>query len=108
MRVEEFRRESAQRAPDKVALIAQGTRHTYRELDRRSDSLASALISAGVQRGDLVAIFLDNSVEPAIGLFAALKTGPVFLIIHATTKRDYLVFNLNDCHPVALISHAQL
>ena len=108
MRVEEFLRESAQRAPDKVALIAQGTRHTYRELDRRSDSLASALISAGVQRGDLVAIFLDNSVEAAIGLFAALKTGAVFLIINATTKSDSLAFILNDCRAVGLISHARL
>lgn len=108
MRAEDFLRDSAQRAPDKVALIAQGARHTYRELDGRSDSLASALISAGVQRGDRVAIFLDNSVEVAIGLFAALKAGAVFLIINSTTKSDTLAFILNDCRAVGLISHARL
>ena len=108
MRVEEFLRDSAQRAPDKVALIAQGARHTYRELDRRSNSLAGALLAAGVQKGDRVAIFLDNSVEVAIGLFAALKAGAVFLVINSTTKSDTLAFVLNDCRAVGLISHARL
>ena len=108
MQVEEFLRESARRAPEKVALIAQGARHTYGELDARSNALANSLIAAGIRHGDRVAIFLDNSVEAAIAVFATLKAGGVFLVINPTTKSDTLAFVLRDCRAAGLISHARL
>ena len=108
MQVEGLLLDAAQRAPDKVAIVAQGSRHTYRELDRRSNQLAHALLAAGIERGDRVAIFLDNSVDVVIALFAALKAGGVFLTINPTTKSDKVAFILNDCRAAGLISHARL
>ena len=108
MQVESLLLNAAQRTPDKAAIVAQGRRHTYRELDRRSNQLAHALLTVGIQRGDRVAIFSDNSAEVVIALFAILKAGGVFLVINPTTKSDKLAFILNDCRAAGLIAHARL
>ena len=55
-----FLRRSALAYPDKVAVIDQDRRYTYRELEERSRRLASALIHRGIGQGDTVAIMAPN------------------------------------------------
>lgn len=99
---------SATRTPDKEALVFKGARHSYADLDRMADQLAAWLQQRGVQRGDRVATFLDNSVEAVVSIFAALKCGAVFMPINPLTKRDKLAYLLNDSRASALITHAAL
>ena len=108
MQLEEFLEQSALRLPQKTALVSQGERYTYAELDRVSNRLAHGLTAEGICRGDRVAIFLDNSVEMVLSIFAVLKLGGVFLVVNPTTKADKLAYILNNCRAVALISHAKL
>jgi len=104
MQVEQFLTRSAQRYPEKTALVAGGTRLRYRELDRLSNRLAHRLEERGVQRGDRVAIYLENTAEAVISIFGALKAGAVFLVVNPGTKADKLAYILNNCRAVALIS----
>jgi long-chain acyl-CoA synthetase len=103
MLVQDFLRDSAQRLPDKTALVCRDRRLTYAEIDAMTNRLANALTASGVRRGDRVALYLDNSVEAVIGIFATLKAGGVFVVVHPTTKHDKLAFILNDCEARALI-----
>ena len=66
MQLESFLQRSAERFPDKTALVSGPRRMTYAEYDAASNRLAHALIACGVSRGDRVAIMLDNrdSVVP--------------------------------------------
>ncbi len=105
--VHEFLENSADRTPDKVALICQGTRLTYLELDEQANRLANALLSLGLARGDRVAIFAPNSVETVVGIFAALKAGGVFVVINHTTKEDKLAYILNNCRATGLLTTAR-
>ena len=107
MQVEEFLELSARRTPDKIALVCQERRLTYRELEEQSNQLAHALIERGVLRGDRVAVYLENSVEAVLSIFAVLKTGAVFLVVNPTTKTDKLAYILNNCRAVALITDAR-
>lgn len=102
--VQEFLEHSAERLPDKVALICEGRRLTYAELDRMGNRLANALIAGGFERGDRLAIYLPNSVAAVVGIFAALKAGGAFVVINSTTKRDKLVQILNNCRASALVT----
>lgn len=99
---------SARQTPDKVALVFEGTNHTYADIDRRASQLAAELQRRGVRRGDRVATFLDNSVEAVVAIFAALKCGAVFMPINPLTRRDKLAYLLNDARASALIAHAAL
>ena len=104
MQVEHFLEDSARRSPDKVALICSGRRLTYADLERAANRLANSLLAAGVKRGDRVAMYLENTVETVIGVFATLKAGGVFLVINPTTKADKLAFILNNSRASALIT----
>jgi acyl-CoA synthetase (AMP-forming)/AMP-acid ligase II len=90
VQVEEFLERSAERSPDKTALVCGDRRLSYREIEEQSNRLAHALVREGVQRGDRVAAYMDNSVEAVVAVFAILKAGGVFLVINPTTKADKL------------------
>jgi long-chain acyl-CoA synthetase len=99
---------SVRRAPDKVALVFEGQRFSYAQIDSQAARLAAVLQQRGVRRGDRVASFLDNSVEAVVSLYAALKCGAVFMPVNPLTKRDKLAYLLNDSRASALIAHAAL
>lgn len=106
MQVEEFLERSARRLPDKLALVCGARRLTYGELDRRANALAHDLAARGVARGDRVAVYLENSVEAVIAIFAILKAGAVFVMVNPTTKPDKLTWILNHCRATGLVADA--
>ncbi len=100
--------QTAARWPDKVALVCGEQRHTYRQLRVRVDRLATYLQQRGIQRGDRVALFMDNTVELVVGIFAALQVGAVFMPISPLTKQAKLVYLLKDSGASALLTQASL
>lgn len=95
---------SAARSPQKTALVCNGRRFPYGELEASANRLAGSLIAGGVQRGDRVAIYLENSAEAVISVFAILKAGAVFLVLNPTTKPDKVSYVLNNCRAAALLT----
>lgn len=108
MRVEQFLIQSALHHPTKTALVCEGTRLTFAEIDALSNRLAHALRRRGLKRGDRVVIFLDNCAEAVISIFAVLKAGGVFTPINPSTKADKLAFVLNNCRARAIIAQPRL
>jgi long-chain acyl-CoA synthetase len=104
MQVEQFLEASVLRFPDKVALVCGKERLTYSEIDRRANRLAHALQDAGVCRGDRVVVFLPNSLEAVVSIFAILKAGAIFVVLNATTKTDKLIYILNNCRASAIVT----
>ena len=102
--VRDFLEQSADRLPQKIALICEGKRVSYQELDRLADHVAQALKKMGVKRGDRVAVFLPNSVETVAAIFGILKASATFVAINPTTKRDKFLYILNNCRAAALIA----
>jgi amino acid adenylation domain-containing protein len=106
--LQDYLEHSARRLPDKVALVCQRQRLTYRELDARANALAHTLIARGVERGDRVLVFGDNTVETVVSFWAVLKAGAVVSIINPQTKSDKLDYYLKDCRATALIADEHL
>lgn len=102
--VHEFLQESANRQPDKNAVVCRGQRYSYGWLELAANRLAHALRELGVRRGDRVAIYLNNSIELVIGIFAVLKAGGVFVIVNRGTKADKLLYLLNNSHTAVLLT----
>ena len=96
MLVQEFLENSAERFPDKVGLICEDQRLTYRELNEMANRVANTLQARGINRGDRVAIYLTNSIASVVGIFGILKAGGVFVVVNNTTKQDKLVYILNN------------
>jgi long-chain acyl-CoA synthetase len=107
MLVQDFLEASVLRSPDKVALVCQGERLTYMEIDRMANRLAHGLIHLGVRRGDRVAIYLTNSVNAVVGIFAVLKAGGTFVVLNRATKFEKLRGMINNSGATALIADAR-
>ncbi len=63
--------------PDKVAIIFQGEKITYRALQERVNQLSQGLISLGVGKGDVVSVLPSPTPEFACLYFATLQLGAV-------------------------------
>jgi len=61
-------RRAAQRHPSKAALL-----FSYAAFHDRTDRLANALLAAGLQPGDRVAVLMDNAHQPIEAFAAAMK-----------------------------------
>ena len=77
--VHHFLEKSALRTPNKVALISDGQRLTFAEIDAMSNRMANALHEHGIGRGDRVLLYLPNSVELVVAIFATLKAAGVIV-----------------------------
>ena len=108
MRLEEFLDQSAGRLGQKVAIVVGPTRHSYAELDQKSHRLAAALAERGVKSGDRVVVFMDNSFEAVVAIFAALKAGAAVVPVDPTVGAETLAFVFDDSRARAVITQARL
>ncbi len=104
--VNHFLEYSAERFSDKVALVHKNIRLTYTQLDIMANSLANALLNLGIEKGDRVAIFMDNSIEAVVSIFGALKAGAAFMVINHTTKTEKLQYIMNNSRAKILVTQA--
>jgi long-chain acyl-CoA synthetase len=95
---------SAQLDPGKTALVCGSRRLSYRDLDETTDRFAAGLQALGVVRGDRVVIYLENSAEAVMSIFAVLKAGAAIVPIGRTVKADKLAHILNDCEPSVIVA----
>src|SRR5450830_1067623 len=73
---------TAQRFPDKAALVFQDQVMSYGTLDERDDQVASALLHAGVRSGHIVGLWLPRGIDLLVMQAGIAKTGAVcFLIV---------------------------
>ena len=108
MRVEQFLRGSSGRYPGKTAVVSGASRFTFSELELASDRLGHSFRAHGIDRGDRVIVFTDNSWEAIVAIFAVLKAGAVFSPINPSTKADKLAYVLNNCRAKAVVTQGRL
>ena len=100
--------ESAQRFPEKIALVFQGQKISYRELDGLANSCANALAKLGVKKGDRVALYMTNRPEYIINLYGIARLGAVFTPMNPTYKEGEIEHQLNDAEASVLIVQESL
>jgi long-chain acyl-CoA synthetase len=91
--------------PDKAAIIMGRTGIvTYRELDSRSTQLARLLRAAGLERGDHLAIFMENQPRFLEVVWAALRSGLHITPINSFLTAPEVAYILDDCGAHALVT----
>ncbi len=96
MTLGEMLERSAERFPDKIAIVFKDQRVKYNELNRQVNQLGRALNALGVGRDDKVGILMPNCPEFVMGVFAALKAGGVFVALNALLSGRELTYVIND------------
>ncbi|MGW5701159.1 non-ribosomal peptide synthase/polyketide synthase [Amycolatopsis japonica] len=66
-------------APGAIALVGDGIRLTYADLDERADRLARRLVSLGAGPETVVGVLMDRSPELVVAELAVVKAGAAYL-----------------------------
>ena len=78
--------ESTKRNPNGLAIIFEDTQYTYRELNNWANRMAHTFEDLGVQKGDVVAVFIENRPELLVCIAALTKIGGVAALINTSQR----------------------
>lgn len=95
------------RFPDREAIVCEGERRTYAELEQRANRLAHALAAAGIGPGDHVGIYAQNRVEWVEALWAVFKLRAIWININYRYVRDELRYLMGNADLRALVVERQ-
>jgi long-chain acyl-CoA synthetase len=94
--------------PAKTAAIYEGRDYSYADLKGNAENLALHLSSIGIEKGDRVAIFMNNSWQCIVSIYGVTLAGGVFLVVNPQTKANKLQYILEDCSARVMIADASL
>jgi acetyl-CoA synthetase len=92
---------------DALALTGPGGQRSYAKLCADAARWGHGLISLGLQRGDRVLMFLDDTPAYPAAFFGAVRAGFVPLLINTLTPPDLLQFYLADSTAAVAIADAE-
>jgi amino acid adenylation domain-containing protein len=102
-----FERE-AERTPDAPAVVFDGKRMTYRELNEKANQLAHYLRKKGVGPETLVAIYMERSPELISTVMGVLKGGGAYLPLDPMYPVERLAYMLEDSRAALLLTRSSL
>lgn len=94
--VHELFMEQAEKTPDKIALVFEDKKFTYRQLDEMSNSLAHFLREKGVKPNDVVPIIAKRSWHVIIAILGILKAGGAYMPIDPAYPDDRINYMLSE------------
>jgi amino acid adenylation domain-containing protein/non-ribosomal peptide synthase protein (TIGR01720 family) len=97
-----------QRSPDAIAVVFEGSRLTYAELNRLADRLAGHLQTLDIGPETVVGIYAERSLEMVWALLGVLKTGAAYLPLDPAYPRELLSFMLKDSGVTVLLTQSEL
>ncbi|MEO5562049.1 MAG: amino acid adenylation domain-containing protein, partial [Chitinophagaceae bacterium] len=89
-----------------TAIVYEGRKLSYRELDEQTNQLARYLQEWGVSKESLVPVCLDRSPELIISMLAVLKAGGAYVPIDPSYPVERISFMLNDLRSDLIITHS--
>lgn len=95
----------AKENPDKTALIFEGKRMTYRELNEKANQMAWMLIGKGVKPNEVAGLLVKRSFEMFIGILGVLKAGGAYLPIDPEFPRKRIKDILEDSNCLILLTN---
>ncbi|MGH3457816.1 acyl-CoA synthetase [Aeromicrobium sp.] len=101
-------RRSANRFPDKTAIIDGDTRLTFAELDAAVDRTAAAIDAAGLAKGDRLALLSHNCWQFAVLSFATARVGVVLVPVNFMLGADEVAFILEHSGATAFVAEDAL
>jgi len=102
--ITEFLGKTAKEFPDIMALLFQGYKMTFRELDEMVDNFAAVLYDFGIKKGDSVAILLPNLITCVVSYYAVLKLGGIVVMNNPLYSDRELEHQFNDSNSKLLIT----
>ena len=93
----------ARETPDAVAAVLDGEALSYADLSARVDRLARALIAAGLNRGDRLAMLSPPNPDFLVVFLATAAVGAIWVGLNPKYRLPELQTIVDDCNPAIII-----
>lgn len=100
--------EHARQTPDRVAVIADGTSVTYRELNHRAGRIAASLRTRGAGPGKLVALCVERSPDLVGGMLGIAKSGAAYIPLDPAYPAGRIANIFEDAEPLVTVTTRNL
>ncbi len=97
-----------ERSPEAVAVVFEGRRLSYRELNEQANQLAHYLRGQGVRADTLVGLCVERSLEMVVGLLGILKAGGGYVPLEPTYPQERLDYMIADSAPALVLTQGSL
>ncbi|MCJ7604662.1 MAG: long-chain-fatty-acid--CoA ligase [Dehalococcoidales bacterium] len=104
MNTTDFLSISAAICPDKTAIVFEGKRYTFGQLNDRANRLANGLRGLGVKKGDVVSFIQVNCNQCVETYFAVAKAGAIYMPLNFRAKEKEFEYMLNTAEATTLIT----
>lgn len=89
--------------PDKTAIIFEDIRISYKELDTLINRVSNGISSLGMNKGDVLSIFLPSLPELIIAYLGTVRAGYIVNVVNAMLQKTEVAYILNDCNTKVVI-----
>lgn len=96
--------ESSIRYPGKTFVRYMNHEWSYSEVKSLAESVSKYLLECGVQKGDRVVIFCDNSIHYIAAFFGVLRIGAVAVPVNPLKMMDSILYIVEKCSPKLIIA----
>jgi malonyl-CoA/methylmalonyl-CoA synthetase len=93
---------------DKLGLLYGDRSYTFGQIEDNTNQLARLLNSRGLNKGDRLCVYLENSPEMIQIFIACTKVGVTFVPINILYKTRELTHILEDANPKAVVARVDL
>jgi len=97
--------EQVERTPDRLAIVYKNQSISYRELNFKSNQLASLLLTKGIKPKGIVGLLIDRSIEMIIGVLGILKSGGVYLPMDIESPLKRIRHIIKDSGATIILNH---
>ncbi|WP_431495056.1 non-ribosomal peptide synthase/polyketide synthase [Pseudomonas brassicacearum] len=94
-------------SPNAPALVFEGQRLSYAELDQRAQAVARALRAAGIGTDSIVPLCMERSVEMVVALLGIVHAGAAWLPLDPELPAARLAFLIEDADAKVTLTQAQ-
>src|SRR3989304_8740117 len=88
--------------PERTAIIFEGKRYIFAQLNERANRVANALAGLGVRKGDRVAMLQVNCNQYVEAYYGVARLGAIFVPLNFRAKGDELEYMLANSEANAL------
>jgi fatty-acyl-CoA synthase len=96
--------EMARRFAHREALVADGQRLTFAQLEVAVDAMAASLLRHGIRKGDKVAILMGNRIEWIVADFAICSIGAIMVGVNTWVTARELAYVLGHSEASLLVT----
>ncbi|MFC0215032.1 amino acid adenylation domain-containing protein [Paenibacillus chartarius] len=90
--------------PERIAVVHEEKRLTYRELNEKANRLARTLRRLGAGPDRLIAFMAHRSIDMVVGMMAILKSGSAYVPIDPNAPQERIRYILGDCGALLLLA----